>query len=262
MLPRYLKPPVSEVVCGVLFERLASFKAPHSGLFWSQFKDSFPVCEHANRLGPFVAEDFPLMLPRVWLVSEDKRHIIQLQDDRFLFNWRRVEASDTYPGFETIYELFSSRYLQFKKFVEGEGLGSIKVKECELTYVNQIEESGQASSIERVNQAFPDLAWDGEARFLPPPIGVSWQGVFRLPQGKGTLTSKLQTANRKADDQPILVFELAARGLGTDPSSGRVDAWFQTAHGWIVQAFADLISDTYQEEKWQRVSVKSEGTDG
>ena len=105
----YKKPPVIEVLCGIVFETIRSFKAHHLGLFWQKVRDKFLVCEHAPRLEvAFESLDLANYLPRVWFISEEQNMLIQLQDDRFLFNWRRMQQREAYPRYSTIIEAFKT----------------------------------------------------------------------------------------------------------------------------------------------------------
>src|SRR4051812_35023213 len=95
-------PPVAEVVCGVLFNILPGFKTYHVGLFWEKVRKDFPRVEEAPPLNSVIEKtagdnrpslDLELSgvppLRRTWFVDTEGTHLIQLQQDRFLFNWKR-----------------------------------------------------------------------------------------------------------------------------------------------------------------------------
>ena len=118
--PNYEKPPVVEVVCGIVFETIKGFKAQHLGLFWQKVRDRFPECKHAVRLG-FNPETEPLdlanYLPRVWFISAKQNTLIQLQDNTFFFNWRKMEEDETYPRYSIIIEAFKTYPVYFSRAV-------------------------------------------------------------------------------------------------------------------------------------------------
>lgn len=252
--PNYEKPPVIEVVCGIVFEAIAGFKGHHLGLFWQKVRNEFPRCEHAMRLGvtPDLI-DLANYFPRIWFVSEEQNTLIQLQDDRFFFNWRERQEDEVYPRYHTIIEAFKTNLGIFQEFLEQERLGPIKPKKCELTYINHIPKGDGWDTLSDINEVFRDVAWDptGE-RFLPEPLHLAGQIVFPLPEDKGRLDIKLQHGKRKLDKYPALILEIAARGLGGDKSMGIVWEWFETAHEWIVRGFADLTDPTIQRDVWRR----------
>ena len=102
-LPDYNSPPISEVVCGISFEPLVEQKIPHYGLFWNTIREDFPNCEHAP---PLIDTDKEsqltneIPLPRVWLINKSNNLLIQLQNNRFIYNWRRLKSDDNYPRFK------------------------------------------------------------------------------------------------------------------------------------------------------------------
>ena len=118
-LPDFNNPPVNEVVCGLSFEKLKGFKSHHLGLFWLKIKDEFPLVEHAVRL-EYNPQQFDLKeyLPRVWFIRKEQNRLIQLQDDKFYFNWRRMQEDETYPRYKTIIEDFKNNLSKFDNFLE------------------------------------------------------------------------------------------------------------------------------------------------
>ena len=99
--PRLKDPPILEVVCGFFFPALAGLDPILVGKYWAEQKEKHgfpnrqlhgPVVE---RPGFLVAEGVgPL---RSWLVSASEEYVLQIQPDRFYFNWRKREAQ--YPHF-------------------------------------------------------------------------------------------------------------------------------------------------------------------
>src|SRR5437660_499585 len=87
-------------------------------------------------------------LRRVFLLSNDQRYVVQLQDTRFNLNWRKVERGDQYPRFAAVFEKFQQAWGAFSEFAELAGVGSLIPSRYELTYVNHLEMKGQAFSPE------------------------------------------------------------------------------------------------------------------
>ena len=161
-LPSYRQAPVIEVVYGVAFAPLTLMKAPHTGLFWSAIRDSFPKVQHAAPVGPMPRE-FDIgnpPLPRIWFVSEDDNYLVQVQNNRFLFNWRVVRPSDVYPRFEVVQDGFKRNFALFEEFVKSASLGELELTNYELTYVNHIErKKGKLKKLRSARAIFPDLLW-------------------------------------------------------------------------------------------------------
>src|SRR5690348_8033242 len=105
-LPNFAKPPVTEVVLSVQFDAIAGFELQHFGSLWERFKHKFPNVETKQALEP-VWETFAPpsarqlqirlvqnFMPRMWLVSENGTELVQIQNDRFIHNWRKVGTAD------------------------------------------------------------------------------------------------------------------------------------------------------------------------
>lgn len=256
--PDYEKPPVIEVVCGIVFETIKGFKGGHLGLFWQKVRDEFPTSEHALRLGfePEDNVDLTNYFPRIWFINKQQNTLIQLQDNTFFFNWRRMEEEEAYPRYSTIMQAFKKYLGIFDDFLKEEGLGSTHPKSCELTYINHIPKAEGWESLSDINQVFPDFSWNSTGkRFLPEPEHLAGQISFPLPKGQGTLKLTLQYGQRKFDKWPVLVLRNSATGLGADKSMGAVWDWFEVAHEWIVRGFADLTGAKIQKDIWKRTDI-------
>ena len=111
-LPSYKNPPVIEVACGIKFKKIKKFKAPHFGLFWDKLRKKFPFCQHAPTLGfpdPSETEPaFELPLPRIWFINKEKNGLIQLQENIFLYNWRKMQPEESYPRYDTVIKAFQN----------------------------------------------------------------------------------------------------------------------------------------------------------
>jgi uncharacterized protein (TIGR04255 family) len=255
--PDYKKPPVIEVVCGISFKAIEKFKGPHYGLFWQKVRKKYPVCEHAPRL-EFTPPDLDLgnYLPRMWFINEEKNMLIQLQNNKLYFNWRRMQQEEAYPRYHAIIKGFKSNLRIFRMFLEDENLGSVEPIKCELTYINHIPKGEGWESLVDLNGVFKDLSWASKERFLPSPVSLVGNAVFVLPEDNGRLEVTLQHGERKIDKHPMLILQITATGLGADESDDAVWKWFEVAHEWIVCGFADLTGQSIQKAIWQRIDAK------
>lgn len=255
LLPSYKTPPVIEVICDVTFQALDGLKGPHFGLFWHNIRDEYPECDQYIRLGlagKISDADTIFPLPRFWFVSKDKNFLIQLQDDRFIFNWRQVDAQDVYPRYGLVIERFKMELKRFETFVIEQELGALGIKECELTYINVIPQGDGWDNLSDIGSIFKDLDWvQRDQRFLRDPQTCLWSTSFSLPEDFGSLHVKLHNATRRIDNRPLLRFELNARGLGGDTSHDAIWRWFDLAHEWIVKGFTDLTTERMH-KIWKR----------
>ena len=254
--PKYENPPVVEVAIGVTFEKLPNFKLPHTGLFWGKIKSEFPHCEHASPMGSkeeVFDSKISLPIPRIWLINETRDKLIQLQDTRFYFNWRKTGEKSEYPSYDEIKKTFLVHWTNFNKFLGKIGQDPVNITNCELSYINHIPKDQGWSKLSEINKVFPNIDWSKTQNgFLKNPNAISSLTVFPFPDGKGTLTVKIDSGTRNLDSLPIISLEMATKGLGEDKSDDAVWKWFELAHDWIVRGFADLTDLKVQEKIWKR----------
>jgi len=271
VLPDYVKPPVVEVVCGVIFEPLPLLTTAHMGLLWQRFKDTYSHCKETQPLSPVIenfgdpqsAPQFPLsisglpsfLLPRIWFERPDARGLIQVQKDRFHHNWKKAEETDEYPHYKHVFDNFKNYLESFESFLSENHLGSVTPLQYEMTYVNHIPQGEGWNSSETIHEIFPDLDWRRNPdRFLPSfeQINLSW--AFVLPDKSGRLHMTISRGVRVKDQRPLLVFNITARGIGNDRSRAAMWRWFDIAHEWIVRGFTDVTGEEVQRNIWKRIS--------
>jgi uncharacterized protein (TIGR04255 family) len=260
----YREPPVTEVVCSVLFQSIEALLTPHIGILWQRFQPDYPLCEDVPPLAPNIevfnspTESILQLtnippLPRVWFIRADQTSIIQIQRDRFIHNWRKTKKEDNYPRYEEIIKTFQEHINNFNLFLKEANLGEVQPKQYELTYINRIPQGQEWSSLEDIGNIFPDFSWRKDTqRFLHIPKSASWETTFDLPNQLGRLHT---TVNNDIDSNglSVLSFELTVRGIGTDQSFTKTRDWFDIAHEWIVRAFSDLTGEKIQTDIWQRL---------
>src|SRR5690242_19629823 len=260
-LPDYESPPVSEVVIGLVFQPLVSFRVVHFGLIWEKLREEFPIIEHASPLGfeqalmssPVTA--WPLFVPRVWFVTRSQDRLIQLQNDRFYVNWRSRAEGAPYPRYEAMIQMYEQCLAVVSDVLKQENLGDIVATSYEVRYINQIPKGAGWHKFEDIGSIFPDVAWRSEAtRFLPPPIGGTWSAAFNMPNDMGRLNVRAQPGVRdvKDENKEIILLELTANGPGPGAKVTSAREWFDVGHEWIVRGFADLTSSRMQRDVWKR----------
>jgi uncharacterized protein (TIGR04255 family) len=80
-------------------------------------------------------------LRRIWFESADKRQLIQLQANRFHYNWRRQNELDKYPHFEEIYPTFEQEWKIFQDWWLELGGLPLQAMRYQMTYLNQIDKA-------------------------------------------------------------------------------------------------------------------------
>lgn len=267
-LPEYENPPVTEVVCGVLFKPLEKFRLPHFGLLWKVIENQYPNCQEVAPLLPAIERygvqeeqeqqqlqiafgDMPL--PRIWFLDSTGTALLQLQRDRLLHNWKKSRPTDAYPRYRVVIEKFKEQMAIFEIFVKEHALGTIEPLQYEMTYVNHIAKGEGWADLTELGSVFRGHEWQGQkGDFLPPIEHVSLRSAFVLPERQGRPHISIRDAKRPDDGQSVLVFELTVRGFPGDRSRDAMWRWFGGAREWIVRGFTDLTSPDIQKNVWRR----------
>lgn len=267
---KFEKPPLIEVACGVTFSLPQALKTAHIGMYWARIKDAFPTIQDAQPLAA-VAEltglaasasgslnlqlsDMP-PLRRAWFISADEGSLIQLQDDRFLFNWRsaRGDGPESYPSYQRVIAEFYGKWQDFTAFLDSVGLGGPTITQMELVYVNAISDLGNSN--DGIDTVLVDhIRARGEERFLPKPEVFKWQTSYQLPNDCGRLHIMAQSALDVRTKMPNLRLDLTARGLPPNMGKDGITVWFDMAHEWITFGFADVTNRSVQTNWWRRTS--------
>ncbi len=254
VLPEYDAPPLDEVVMGIQFAPLSRFRQAHLGVYWSRIRDRYPLLEdHAPIFQqvepqdivpsqPSFTLDFSTTNPftRSWYLTDDRRTIIQLQRDKFVRNWRRIDGEGTYPRYQPLVDAFRKDWLDYLDFNRVEDTGDVSVNQCEFSYINRIERGSGWERFADLSHVFAFMKPTKSAGFLPEPELVTWTVQFRMPDGKSRLYAKMSPAFRPHDFKMVLSLELIVRGEPSGKDESSVFAWFDTAHDWIVRAFDEI----------------------
>ena len=270
-LPDFRKPPLAETVLGLQFEPLAGLTTAHLGLLWQRFRSQLPSIEEHPPLPPVVEKFEPPSpaqvevnieekppVPRVWFLNEPKSELVQVQPDRFIHNWRKMEGIEPYPRYEPIRDKFRNEVAVLERFLTDERLGRLVVNQCEVTYVNHIEPSGlwdRHGQLERIFRVWSGL---GGGSFLTVPEDAGLRMRFAILDAKGEpigrLHAAVQPAWKKTDNSPILVLNLTARGRPVGEGIDGAFAFFDLGREWIVKGFADLTTPEMH-RAWERIDV-------
>jgi uncharacterized protein (TIGR04255 family) len=254
-LADFHNPPLVETVLSAQFDRLHSMRMVHLGLLWNRLRRRFPDSEEKPTLTP-VIERFPdplitgarvrfeaveiSELPRLWLLNRGQNEMIQVQNDRFVKNWRKQTEADPYPHYEPVIKpAFERDFGEFEAFLAEEGLGKLNVNQCEVTYVNHIVSGAGWQHFGEVDQLF--TFWNKESP-LPAVADAALHLRLLIPDENGRPIGRLhidiQPAFQASDNRPMYVVNLTARG-----QQGTGIQFFDIGRQWIVKSFEQLTTE-------------------
>jgi uncharacterized protein (TIGR04255 family) len=271
-LPDFDDPPVVETVLSAQFEPLPALQTAQLGLLWGEYRTAFPKAGEHAPIDP-VIEQFPERptgrmalklqtfenppIPRLSFANEQGNEMIQVQNDRFIKNWRKEGDGEQYPRYDkTIRPNFDRDYRIFLAFLERNRFGAPRVNQCEVTYVNHILTGQGWAHYGDVDKLF--TFWRSPDSTPPgPPEDLRLHARFIMPgeSGKpmGRLHVDLQPAIRVSDNLPMYVLHLTARGQIGDGL-----AFFDVGREWIVKTFKKLTTESMH-NIWR---IKNSGNSG
>ena len=261
-LPDFSDPPVTEVALSVQFDTLSALRTPQLGLLWQDFRDRFPVTEEHPLLDSVIerfgvrptgrgAVRFEMLprppVPRCWFLNNDGTELIQVQQDRFVRNWRKVGDVSTYPRYEkSLRPAFEADLKHFQAVLQREKLGDLKPNQCEVTYVNHIaadhgwQKHGDIGEVVTVFQrSFSDS-------FLGIPEDAGLRLRFLIPDQEGKPIGRLHIAiepgYRSNDNKPLFIMKLTARGAPCGNGINGVLGFMDLGRQWVVRGFASITT--------------------
>lgn len=260
-------PPVSEVALGVQFAGAVADDAIALADFWPKIRDQFPIMEKREAIDR-IDESFGPTAPsqqiqinlgvepqRYWFVSADQHWLVQVQPDRFVFNWREQQDGDTYPRYRAIRRRFEDLYRTFAAAAGDERLAANPPEWCATTYVNNILASSPTNPATRLPLGrILRFVSSPKSSVLPPVEDTVFQQRHLLPplppseDPSGRLYIKANPAFRADDHLPGYVVELKVLARPDAHSRAAVMRCLDQGRDLIVRSFKDITTPAMHKE--------------
>lgn len=228
------------------------------GLFWSEILAEFPVSEvmdpvpvDIEQFGRFQPAQTKLeimpadSLPRAAFRNAEAGELIQVQPDRFGFNWIKTGGDHEYPHSEATLDRFFQLFELFSYYISKRGLGDISIIQCELTNVNIIPVSD-------VGQSFADIA----TVLKLAPLSVNFAQLqlenqlvgskYLILDHKGEPIGRVhalgQPSLRIPDKEEVYRLDISARGAPLSPDIEGVRQFFDQAVSAVNGVFLASVT--------------------
>jgi len=277
-LPDFTAPPLTEVVLGVQFSELRGYRTVHGGLLWnSEYRAFFPYFEERPPIRP-IFETFGAApatesrlnielrqqpdIPRLLFYNESGNELVQVQSDRFMHNWRKVDDNTEYPHYEYIRNIFHENILSFQRFLKKENLGEIDPNQIEITYVNYIDMPEHETAKDFLFRVFSGISSESLSDFETDIVLVDAEEMqfsqrYAL---RDTATDPFwgrlhvhARPTQTAEGVACVRLDLTARGQPKDATISGVLDRLDTARKAIVNVFCN-ITTSEMHEQWGRKS--------
>lgn len=254
--PVFDHPPVIEAVLGVQFAPIPGVTSGHFGWFWKNFLDpswvkALEATSLADQFEIFGEQEgwkLPLLpltpapAVRLQIINAEDDRVIQVQNTRFIYNWRRRDS--LYPSFEKLYPAFSAQFEGFRGFLRAAGLDDVSPNQWEVTYINHLPKGGLWETPEDWHEVLPGL-------YPPPgpPDGVRFESGsvewhFEIAPRRGRLHVSGQHGRLQGNGGEVLGLQLTARGpVDQDKPDWGLGPGLELGHRASVRTFTGLASE-------------------
>jgi uncharacterized protein (TIGR04255 family) len=256
-LPDFHDPPVIETVVGVEFEALDGWDIRHFGLYWQAVRDDYPHFEVQPPLNPTeppgpahaVAQNLVLnILPgppsiRAWYIDAPQSRLIQIQEDRFIHNWRKISGDEPYPHYDdSIRPTFEKEWVRYQEFLQEHGSKAPEVRRWEVTYVNHLERGREWEELSELGEIVSFWTQPNAPTFLPSPNSVTVQVHYPIGQQGDYLRVLVQPVIRGRDEREVLQVRITAAGRTRSSDLGEVLRCLDLGREWVVRGFGDITT--------------------
>lgn len=259
MLPSYRHPPLVEVVLGVTLRPLPNLDFAALADLRARWRDEYPLVQQQAPAPPDpVASDAvpPVTVQvgappiRLWFLTPDEQHLLQVQHDRLIMNWRAGDGSNAYPRYSALRKLFEGRLEDFGRFLnepERTTVGGVRPLAIEVTYNNAIPADDQQT----LRLARVLTTHNAVTSQLGQQIQENARYTFDLSSTDGYRSFLHVTASSDANrrDAPLML-QLSARAA-VDGDTKKVQPALDRAHEHLVRAFDELTTETMHAQ-WER----------
>lgn len=266
-LPEFESPPITEVVMGIQFDPLTIGLSGLVSLWQENFKSRYPHIEEHPPLPssletfgkvPTPNQTFQLEFVqkpqvRFWFLNEQRTELLQIQDSKFIRNWRKVPNFDEYPRYESLRSRFAKDLSTFNRFIDRRKMDK-HIDQCEISYTNVVSEQDLSGG--DIHQKLGEIlrGFDGHRQVAGcdlEGITVNLAWVDRTENGTAArLRADVVPIVQKSGKQAYML-TLSYRGTPTAASEKAILKFMDRGRDRIVSAFAEITTEGMH-SLWQR----------
>lgn len=270
-LPQFNNPPVVEMALSVSFDHLEKLRNLQIAELWMDYKQRFPKSEEQPpRELPVERFEMAPVSPQVQLqltnlppvsrflfLNETGTQLIQVQQDLFGQNWRKIGTKENYPRYENIRVQFQANLEAFCRYLKKQDLGAFVPKQCEVAYVNHIDAGDAWEGFHEIGKVFTSQVTGYSDSFLSAPETRSFLETHVIKDFAGKAVGRLRIMAEPAfqleTQKPVLKLTIVARGRPFDESPDGVLDFMDLGRAWVVRSFAS-VTQPEMHKVWQRSS--------
>jgi uncharacterized protein (TIGR04255 family) len=242
---KLVRPPIVEVVCGFVFPPISGMDAVAAGAYWASIRDRFP----AHTIQPAVTDVVGFTVTdgaapqRALLVSADDQYVVQIQADRFYFNWRK--RLDDYPHFTGAGGVLELGMKEFTLFSDH----CVKACDCapqpvrvDLAKVDLLPEGREWSDTKDLVKVLPLLRGVVDASSNEPEVAMRWSEQRNGADFVASLHLGLELMFNELPKRAVKMETRIAKA--TSPERDKLLATFEELNDTLNAIFFGLIPET------------------
>jgi uncharacterized protein (TIGR04255 family) len=268
-IPAFDNPPVEEVALAAHFNPLPGLKSLDYARLGDTWNADYPVAEEMPPAPPIPDDTSGMVagLPQIqidfgsvnqtryWFRNESGSKVIQIQRDRIVHNWRKVDPGEPYPHYSDLRPLFANALTQLVDYARIRDFGPLKMNQCEVTYVNPIPFDGPLRDNHELERLFAPWSGRFSDQFLGEPDAASISLRFPMKGDDGSqfghLTVTLNPVIRPPDQELLYLLQIVARGRPESSDVDGVMTFLDLGHEWVVRGFA-AVTTPEMHVHWRR----------
>lgn len=254
----FRKPPVNEVYLMVQ-TKTDFFPAANVGLLVRTHAERFPKIQthplSARVIEPRPGKHVAMKLEvtdqlgqRLWMVNEDETQLIQIQADRFVYNWRQVPDHLEYPRYTSVRKGFLDEISALLRAAKIDPQVEDFIDLCEVAYTNVIDipdADDVRREVQRVFRCAPQPSLDLVDRLKSEETTFTW--TYTVDNEQGEFVGRLRVITLGVRNRLTQRFafhtQLVFRGQPSAPTIPSAMDFFDRGHLAIVRAFKAITTD-------------------
>lgn len=256
----FTSPPLVEVAFSIQFRQLDKFHLALIGVVWDELKNDYPHVGYEPKLDHqvekfglnFNAGEIPNFkflqkpdIPRVTFSDNQGEYLIQIQNDRFVLNWRK-NANNIYPRHELLSSRLFEEFTRFRNVLAKHDIDEFIPDQLEITNVNHIEVTSEPIGLV-LNEVL-----DNKVFSKNPVEGFStnvYQKLKYKEKVSGRIYTNLEKTKRRTDLKDVYVVKITARSHPDGQDDDSMKGLFSFLRESINEVFQSITTDNYH-IKW------------
>jgi uncharacterized protein (TIGR04255 family) len=195
-------------------------------------------------------------MSRFWFEEASGEHLMQIQNDRIVHNWRKREPGGEYPRYEPIADRLEGEIRKFKEFLGRESLGELRANQCEVTYINTIEllDGGDPHRLlERITPLWNGLA-EGDHSLDPENVATQIRYILKNDETPiGRVYVNFSPVVRVPDYTHAVQLSITVRARPQEPDVEAALGLLDREREAVVRTFA-AVTTQEMHDLWERTN--------